>query len=65
LDCLRGNQESEVAGVAEYASKVFIRKIQDQHLSEKIFTKLSDSLTPELLQLLTPEFSLFIHVCSR
>jgi len=47
-----GTQES---GVAEYASKVFIRKIQDQHLSEKIFAELPDSLTPELLQLLTPD----------
>jgi hypothetical protein len=51
-----GTQESEVAGVAEYASKVFIRKIQDQHLPGKIFARLPDALAPELLQLLTPEF---------
>jgi hypothetical protein len=31
-------------------------KIQDQHLPGKIFAKLPDSLAPELLQLLTPEF---------
>ena len=28
----------------------------DQHLPGKIFAKLPDSLAPELLQLLTPEF---------
>src|ERR1700736_3664091 len=33
-------------------------KIQDQHLPGKIFAKLPDSLAPELLQLLTPEFFL-------
>ena len=31
-------------------------KIQDQHLPGKILAKLPDSLAPELLQLLTPEF---------
>src|SRR6202030_2571949 len=31
-------------------------KIQDQHLPGKIFAKFPDSLAPELLQLLTPEF---------
>src|ERR1700688_2874638 len=31
-------------------------KIHDQHLPRKIFAKLPDSLAPELLQLLTPEF---------
>src|ERR1700736_2651468 len=31
-------------------------KIHDQHLFRKIFAKLPDSLAPELLQLLTPEF---------
>ena len=31
-------------------------KIQDQHLPGKILGKLPDSLAPELLQLLTPEF---------
>jgi hypothetical protein len=31
-------------------------KIQDQHLPRKFFAKLPDSLAPELLQLLTPEF---------
>src|SRR6202022_1271587 len=35
-------------------------KIQDQHLPGKIFAKLPDSLAPELLQLLTPEFFLFV-----
>ncbi len=33
-------------------------KIRDQHLTGKIFAKLPDSLAPELLQLLTPEFFL-------
>src|SRR6202051_3881394 len=31
-------------------------KIRDEHLLGKIFAKLPDSLAPELLQLLTPEF---------
>src|ERR1700693_2227194 len=31
-------------------------KIRDEHLLGKIFAKLRDSLAPELLQLLTPEF---------
>jgi hypothetical protein len=62
-----GTQESGVAGVAEegrsHAGLASIReqglypKIQDQHLPGKIFAKLlPDSLAPELLQLLTPEF---------
>jgi hypothetical protein len=50
-----GTQESGVAGVAEYASKVFIRK-SGPASPGKILAKLPDSLAPELLQLLTPEF---------
>src|ERR1700693_644319 len=33
-----------------------LSEIHDQHLPRKIFAKLPDSLAPELLQLLTPEF---------
>ena len=52
-----GTQESGVAGVAEYASKVSVRKSTTSiSLARKIFAKLPDSLAPELLQLLTPEF---------
>src|ERR1700736_1087502 len=36
--------------------KGFYAKIQDRHLPGKILAKLPDSLAPELLQLLTPEF---------
>jgi hypothetical protein len=35
-------------------------KIQDHHLPGKIFAKLPDSLAPEILQLLTPEFRIML-----
>jgi hypothetical protein len=59
-----GTQESGVAeegrshaGLASIREQGLYPKIQDQHLPGKIFAKLlPDSLAPELLQLLTPEF---------
>jgi hypothetical protein len=55
---IRGSriQESGVAGVAEYAEQGLYPKNPGAAFPGKIFAKLPDSLAPELLQLLTPEF---------
>jgi hypothetical protein len=45
-------QESGVAGVAEYASKVFIRESGTGISLKESLPKLPNSVTPELLQLL-------------
>jgi hypothetical protein len=50
---------SQDAGVAEYGSKVLSEKPKNKHLPGKI-AKLLDSLAPELLQLLTPEFPILL-----